>query len=81
MTRKPTDLDACYDGPDGLIEVDGRRVPGPRYVFEEVASSYLDHDFEIRFAPGTALHHLCGNRRCLNPRHMKPVKISENRRG
>jgi len=74
-------LDACYEGPDGLIEVDGRRVPGPRYVFEAVAAESFGDGAEVRLMPGVALHHLCGNRRCLNPRHMRPVKIGENRRG
>ena len=81
MTRAPLDLDACYDGPDGMVEIDGRRVPGPRYVFEAVAAESFGDGAVVRLRPGVVIHHLCGNRRCLNPRHMRPVRISKNRRG
>jgi hypothetical protein len=35
--------------------------------------------YEEDIPRGAALHHLCGNRHCLNPRHMRLVAPKERR--
>lgn len=65
------DLNACYEGPERTVVFNGETSTVPA----------LARRSDFRVPPGGAIHHACGNPRCLNPRHMQIVKVNENRGG
>lgn len=66
-------LDKCYFGPwDTYAD--------PKVDVEAAARAFRDLHDAGRRRKYAAVHHLCGNLGCVNPRHLKVVDIRENRK-
>ena len=55
----------------GAIKVDGKYLKAHRVAYELYRGQIPD---------GLHIDHLCSNRRCVNPYHLEPVTMKENRR-
>ncbi len=54
----------------GQPQIDGRNVFAHRFVYTLLVGP---------IPAGLALDHLCSNKCCVNPQHLEPVTIAENR--
>ena len=80
MGDNPIDLDACYEMPSASILVVDRATGEEVEIFPASLPRYVFTEVNGPIRPGMVVDHVCGNRRCLNPRHMRLCTMSENAR-
>ena len=76
MSADQIDLDACYEGPGGSVLMNAGR-PGEVEIFPSALPRYVFTQVNGPIPPGLVIDRTCGNRRCLNPRHMRLCTMTE----